>query len=148
MSNAYSAKNKLWREKLAALVKRLTDEDLAKPAGGPGWTVNGLLGHLAFWDLRAVRLIEHWKSGAVGPAGIDIDIVNESMRPFLNAVAHHEIRRLSVDAAESIDAVIDGLDAGFLARIEDVGKPVHLDRSSHRTHHMSQIERVLQDRAP
>ncbi len=143
MNNLYSAKNKMWREKLVALVKRLSDTDLAKPAGGPGWTVNGLLAHMAFYDLRAVRLIEHWKSNAVADSPLDINVANDATKPLFNAVAHHEIRQIAIQAAEAIDAAIDALDPGFLARIEETGKPVRLDRAAHRVHHLSQIESAL-----
>jgi len=143
MSNAYSAQNRMWRERLQATLERLADADLARPAGGPGWTVNGLLGHLAFYDLRALRLLEHWKSHAVGPSPLDIDISNDAMKPLLNAVAHHEIRRLVVEAADAIDAAIDALDPGFLARVETEGKPVRLNRAAHREHHLRQIEGAL-----
>ncbi len=143
MSNAYSAQNKAWRERLAATVTRLTDADLAAPAGGPGWTVNGLLAHLAFYDLRAVRLIELWKTSSVGPSPLDIDISNDAMKPLFNAIAHHEIRRLVMDAAEAIDAAIDALDPDFLVRIEAEGKPVRLNRAAHREHHLAQIEAAV-----
>ncbi len=143
MKNAYSEQNRVWREKLVALVKRLSDSDLGKPAGGPGWTVNGLLAHLAFFDLRAVRIIEHWKSHAVADSPLDIDVVNDATKPLFNAVAHHEIRQVAIQAAEAVDAAIDALDPGFLARIEEVGKPVRLNRAAHREHHLAQIESAL-----
>ena len=143
MSNAYSTENHAWRERLTATLKRLADQDLARPAGGPGWTVNGLLAHLAFYDLRAARLIEHWKSHAIEPSPLDIDISNDAMKPLLNAVAHHEIRRLVMEAAEAVDTAIEALDPGFLARIEAEGKPVRLNRAAHREHHLQQIEAAL-----
>ncbi|HET6452093.1 MAG TPA: maleylpyruvate isomerase N-terminal domain-containing protein [Spirochaetia bacterium] len=143
MSNAYSADNRAWRERLASTVKGITDADLGKPAGGPGWTVNGLLAHLAFYDLRAARLIEQWKAGAIGPSALDIDVSNDAMKSLFNAVAHHEIRRLVLEAAEAIDGAIDSLDPGFLSRIEAEGKPVRLNRAAHREHHLRQIESAL-----
>jgi hypothetical protein len=142
MSNVYSDQNRKWRERLAATLERLTDADLAKLAGGPGWTINGLLAHLAFYDFRAARILEQWKSNSIGPSPLDIDISNDAMKPLFNAVAHHEIRRLVREAAGAIDAAIDSLDPGFLARIEAEGKPVRLNRAAHREHHLQQIESV------
>lgn len=143
MSNAFSARNALGREKLAALVSRLSDSDLDRPAGGPGWTVGGLLAHMAFYDFRAVALLERWKTNAIGPSPLDVDVVNDSMKPLFNAVTHHEIRRLAVEAAEAVDAAIEALDPGFLARVESEGTPVRLDRTTHREHHLAQIEKAL-----
>lgn len=143
MTKAYSTQNRAWRDRLAATLKRMSDTDLATPAGGPGWTVNGILPHLAFYDLRAVRLIEYWKTNAIGPSGLKIDICNDAMKPLFNAVAHHEIRRLVMEAADAIDAAIDALDPDFLSRIETDGKPVKLNRAAHREHHLQQIESAL-----
>ena len=39
------------RERLRALVARLTDDDLRRPVTDL-WTVADMLGHLAFWDAR------------------------------------------------------------------------------------------------
>jgi hypothetical protein len=61
MGNAYTEHNALWPQKLIALTKRLRGADMARAAGGPGWTVAGLLGHLTFYDQRALVLLAKWK---------------------------------------------------------------------------------------
>jgi hypothetical protein len=143
VSNTYSEQNAAWRGKLVALVKRLSDKDMERPAGGPGWTVTGLLGHLAFYDQRAVVLLSKWKKDGISPSPNDVDIINDAMRPLLNAVAPRDMKRLALEAAEAIDAAIDALEPGFLSRIEAEGKPVRLNRAAHREHHMEQIEKAL-----
>jgi hypothetical protein len=143
MSNAYSAQNAAWREKLIAITARLSDKDLGRSAGGPGWTVGGLLGHLAFYDIRASVLLDRWKKDGISPSPNDVDIVNDATKPFLNAVAPSEMKRLVVQAATAIDAAIEALDPGFLAKIEADGKPVRLNRAAHREHHLEQIEKAL-----
>ena len=45
------------RTRLQALLTRLSDADLARPLPA-GWTVAGVLGHLAFWDQRILVLLE------------------------------------------------------------------------------------------
>ncbi|MGA2379540.1 MAG: hypothetical protein ABSG85_09545 [Spirochaetia bacterium] len=143
MSNTYSAQNAVWREKLISLTKRLSDKDLGRDAGGSGWTVGGLLGHMAFYDLRSVALLERWKKAGIVPSPLDIDIVNDAARPLLNAVAPGEMKRLVVDAAMAVDAAIDALEPDFLSRIETEGKPFRLNRAGHREHHLEQIEKAL-----
>jgi uncharacterized damage-inducible protein DinB len=143
MSNAYSAQNAAWRERLVALTKRLSEKDMAKPAGGAGWTVTGLLGHMAFYDQRALALLSKWKKDGISPSALDVDIVNDAARPLFNAVAPRMMKRLVVEAAEAIDAAIDALDPQFLSRIESEGKPVRLNRAAHREHHLDQIEKAL-----
>jgi hypothetical protein len=142
MSNTYSADNAAWRKKLETIVARLSDRDLARPVNH-GWTVGGLLAHMAFYDCRAVVLLERWKTNAMGPSPLDIDVVNDAMKPLCNAVAPAELRRLVMEAARGVDAAIDALDPGFLARIETDGKPVRLNRALHREHHLEQIEKAL-----
>jgi hypothetical protein len=143
MSNAYTTRNTAWREKLAALTKRLGDADMARPAGGTGWTIGGLLAHLAFWDQRAVVLLSKWKTQNMAPSAIDVDVVNEAMRPLCNAIPPRAVASMAVSCAAAVDRAIDELDAAFLARIEAEGTPVRLDRSAHREHHVAQIEKAL-----
>src|SRR3989442_2623295 len=57
---SYVAQNNAQRERLRALVARLKDEDLRRPLPA-GWTVAGVLAHLAFWDQRILVLIERWE---------------------------------------------------------------------------------------
>jgi len=143
MHNAYTDNNTAWRENLVALAKRLGDADMARAAGGPGWTIGGLLAHLAFWDQRAVVLLSKWKTQAMAPSAIDVDVVNEAMRPLCNAIPPRTVVSMAVTYAAAVDRAIDELDAAFLARIEAEGKPVRLDRGAHREHHMAQIEKAL-----
>lgn len=144
MRNAYTEPNREWRETLTDLARGLSQADVARPAGGPGWTVGGLLGHLAFWDRRALVLLERWKKDGISESPMDVDVVNDTMKPFLNALTHREVVRLCVDSAAAIDAAIDGLDPALLAKVEAEGKPVKLNRGVHRQHHIEQIRKALQ----
>jgi hypothetical protein len=53
-----TTRNDAERARLAALIARLTDEDLIRPLPSGEWTVADTLGHLAFYDRRAQVLIE------------------------------------------------------------------------------------------
>jgi hypothetical protein len=143
MGNEYTAANAAWRDNIFALTERLSDEDIARVAGGPSWTVGVALCHLAFWDHRASVLLKKWKAGGIADSPNDIDVVNDSMLPFLKAIPPAEVRRLVREAAEGIDAEIDSLAPDFLARVESDGRPVRLDRSKHREHHAAQIEKAM-----
>jgi|WetSurMetagenome_2_1015567.scaffolds.fasta_scaffold468884_1 hypothetical protein len=143
MSNEYTAANAAWREKLFMLMGRLSDTDMVRMAGGPGWTVGVALCHLAFWDHRASVLLKRWKAGGIADSPNDIDVVNDSILPFLKAIPPAEVRRLVREAAEGIDAEIDSLAPNFLVRVESDGKPVKLDRGKHREHHVAQIGKAL-----
>ncbi len=142
MSSAYSQRNKAELEHLRKVVDRLTDEQIARPAGGDGWTVGALLGHIAFWDQRAVVLMERWKAGGVGTPAGDVDVLNDAVKPFLLALPPRDAARLALETAQAIDREIDSLDATMLAGIEANGQP-RLDRASHRAHHLEQIEKTI-----
>jgi len=142
MRSAYSQRNNAELEHLRKVVDRLTDEQMARPAGGDGWTVGALLGHIAFWDQRAIVLMERWKAGGVGTAAGDVDVINDSVKPFLLALPPRDAARLALEAAQAIDREIDSLDAKMLAGIEANGQP-RLDRASHRAHHLEQIEKAI-----
>src|SRR5258705_7820528 len=43
------------RERLRALVERLSDDELTTPVN-KYWTVSGVLGHVAYWDIRVLVL--------------------------------------------------------------------------------------------
>ena len=124
MSNVYSARNAAEREKLEKLVARLTDEQMGRAAGGPGWTVGALLGHLTFWDQRALALLKKWRKQGIGPSGMDIDVVNDATRPLLVAVPPRKAAELFITAARAIDEAIDSLAAGALAGARGVPVPM------------------------
>jgi hypothetical protein len=143
MSNAYTEQNRVWRDALARIAEKLSDADAARPAGGHGWTVAGLLGHIAFWDQRALVLLKKWKAQGISPTSVDVDVVNDAMKPIVCALPAGVISRLVLECARAIDAEIDSLDPAFLARVEAEGKPVRLNRADHRQHHIEQIGKAL-----
>jgi uncharacterized protein (TIGR03083 family) len=143
MGNAYSQPNTDGRDHLARVVARLKPSDFSRPAGGPGWTVAGLLAHLAFYDNRARLLLAKWKKDGVAASANDVDVMNESMRPMFNLIPADAASRLVTETAAAIDKEIDSLSPDFLARVEKDGPAVKLNRSLHRAHHLAQIEKAL-----
>lgn len=142
MSNAYTQNNIAEREHLIALLNRLTDAQLRLPLEA-GWTVSGVLGHLAFWDQRALTLLRLWKQQGIGPSPIDTDLVNEAMRLHCEAIPPRAAADLAIACAAAIDREIESLDPAFLADVEARGTTVRLDRSTHRRNHLEEIERVV-----
>ena len=143
MTNQYAQPNSVERAHLEKVIGRLAPSDYGRPAGGPAWTVGGLLAHLAFWDNRALVLLAKWKKEDIGPSMIDTDLFNESMRPLCNTVPANVIARMAVETAAAIDKGIDTLSPEMLANVESDGKPVRLNRGLHRIHHLAQIEKAL-----
>ncbi len=111
---AYVAENEVERKRLASLVARLSDQDLARPMPG-GWTVASVLGHVAFWDQRIIALIEEWRKAGVGtpPKDVDesqVDWINDATKPLLLAVAAPARR-----GADAEHRGVDGSDGGRAA---------------------------------
>ena len=94
---SYIEANAKGRERLWALVSELTDEELALQVGD-GWTIAAMLAHLAFWDYRVLVLIMRWKKVGIGPSPIDIDGVNDAMKPLCLAIPPREAARLLIFA--------------------------------------------------
>jgi hypothetical protein len=143
MSNQYTQPNAAERAHLEKVITRLSLSDYGRAAGGPGWTIGGLLAHLTFWDNRARVLLAKWKKDGIGPSLIDTDLFNESMRPLCNAVPAAVIAKMAVETAAAIDQEVDSLSPDFLAKVEREGTPVRLNRGLHRAHHLAQVEKAL-----
>ncbi len=100
--------NTAGRERLRSLVSRLTDEELALPAGD-GWTIASILAHLAFWDFRVFELIQRWKRAGVGRSPIDMDNINDAMKPLCLAIPVRQAALLAIQAAEMVDDALEHL---------------------------------------
>src|SRR5262245_10102478 len=141
------AKNDAERKRLRALVDRLTDAELAHPMPA-GWTVAGVLGHLAFWDQRIVALVDRWRqagaSAALQPVNsADIDWVNDAAKPLLLGLPPRRAAELAVAIADAADGKIESLPDAFVSANAAAGNPVNLVRAEHRREHLDEIEAAL-----
>ena len=147
VDRSYVARNDTQRRRLRALVDRLSDDDLRRPLAA-GWTVAGTLAHLAFWDQRALVLIEAWKGKgtAAVPRDFDddmVDWINDAAKPLCLALAPREAARLAVAVAEEADRAVAGLPDEMLAAATAGRTGVYVLRAEHRQEHLDEIERVL-----
>lgn len=148
VDRSYIAENKTQLPRLQALIAGRSDAELARPLSA-GWTVAGVLGHLAFWDQRALVLLEQWeKTGVVPPANNeeDVDWINDAAKPMLLAVAPRRAAELAVSIAQAADAKVAGLSDDLVARNAAAGTPVNLVRATRRHEHLDEIEGVLKAR--
>ena len=143
MSRSVIEENAQQRERLRTLLTRLSNQDLARPLYGD-WTVAGVLAHMAFWDLRALVLMRRWKqTGVKEPSAVDVDAINDAMRPLLLAIPPRQAAQMALEAATAIDREIEGLRPDSTAEIESQALPFRLDRAKHRLEHLDQIEAAL-----
>ncbi len=129
-------------ERLQALVSRLTDNDLSRPMDA-GWTAAAALAHLAFWDARAILLIEKWKREGIGPSPADLDIINDAARDLCLAIPPRAAAELAVKKSLEINRLIENLTPEMAEQIQAVGTAVHLTRFEHKRMHLEEIEGLI-----
>jgi hypothetical protein len=144
---SYTPLNAAQRQRLRALVDRLSEEDLRRPLPA-GWTVAAVLGHLAFWDQRILVLLERWDRGGPGaePGQInraDVDWINDSAKALCLALPPRIAAQLALATAEAVDRKLEALSDERLAANAAAGSPVNLLRAQHRREHLDEIERAL-----
>jgi len=143
---SYVAENRAQLERLRALVDKLSDRELAGPMDA-GWTVAGVLAHLAFWDQRIVVLVDRWADGrGTPPPAYDqaaVDWINDAGKPLCLALPPRVAARMAVDAAIAADERVVGLSEAQLAAIAPGGHPINPLRAEHRREHLDEIERTL-----
>ena len=115
------------RERLRALVNRMTDKYLERRIDGD-WTVAALLAHLAFWDYRALVLLNRWNRVGIGPSLIDVDGVNDAALPLCLAIPPRVAANLALAAAEAIDHALECATPEMIAQIEALGGKFRLRR--------------------
>ncbi len=142
---SYNERNRRERERMRAIVERVSDEDLLRPANDY-WTVAAVLLHIGFWDARNRWLTDKVRSGAPFTASDvepdDVTWINDSMRPFLHAIPPREAARLALRLAEEADAGVASLppERTWPADPTSLVNPV---RAEHRAEHLDEIEAAL-----
>lgn len=146
VDRTYIAQNDAERGRLRGLVSRLSDTDLAR-ATPAGWTVAGVLVHLAFWDQRILALLAQWEQSPSKPPRTlneaDTDWINDASKPFLLALAPRQAAELAVTTAEIVDGKVAALPDDLVARNAAAGSPLNLLRAEHRAEHLREIEHLF-----
>jgi DinB family protein len=145
VDRSFVSQNDAERARLEKLIGRLTDADLQRPMPA-GWTVAGVLAHLAFWDQRAFLLLERWqKDGVTPPANqaADTDWINDAAKPMFLAMPPRRAAELAVAIAVATDRKVASLSDDLVQRNAQAGTPVSLVRAAHRREHLDEIERAL-----
>ena len=144
---SYIDANTRERERLRALVDGLEDDALTAQVN-EYWTVAGVLGHIAYWDIRVLVLAEKidrgepWSPGDAEPEG---DWLNDTTRPLIHAIAPREAAQLALRIAEQTDALVAALPLNRMWP-GDPDSPINASRWEHRAEHLDEIEAALRAR--
>jgi uncharacterized damage-inducible protein DinB len=141
---AYVDENRLQRERLKALVAKLSDDDLRREVGA-GWTVAATLAHIAFWDQRVLKLLHRFERQGVGPSPqpADVDAINDAAKALCLALPPHAAVQLAVSTAEELDRELERLSDDMLAQLIAADNPIKLSRAEHREYHLDEIEQLI-----
>jgi len=140
---SYIAENTAQRARLNALAARLTDEDLLRPLAHE-WTVAAALVHLAFWDRSRWGTLRRWvEDGEFPTQGASPDPINDAVYALSQAIPPRAALKLALDAAETVDSLVEQLTPDQVAALEQAGLGRMVNRSLHRREHLDQIERAL-----
>ena len=133
--------NRASTNRMRGLVAQLTDQELFKPVG-QDWTVAITLAHLAFWDRRAMHILDLTEqNGKLVRPEIDISL-NDFVTPLLAAIPPRVAARLAVEAAEALDKRLESFPEDLLQKVYDHGKHTVV-RSLHRNMHLDDIDASL-----
>ncbi len=145
MERSYAADNARELARLRALVSKLSDQELGSMVN-EYWTVAGVLGHMAFWDGRALFLAgKLQRDGAFTPSDNEpesVDWINDSTRPLIHAIPPRQAAEVALRIAEETDELIASLSPEIVATIDD-NSPLNLVRAHHRGEHLDEIEAAL-----
>jgi len=134
--------------RMRAIVERLGDDELSRPVN-ESWTVAGVLGHIAFWDGRALALADKLVRGEpYTPSDKepeDVDWINDASRPLIHAIEPRTAADLALRIAEETDRRLADLPPDLAARAWPLSddSPLNLSRADHRGEHLEEIEASL-----
>jgi uncharacterized damage-inducible protein DinB len=145
---SYVEANTRARERMRAVIERLDDDALMSPVN-ESWTVAGVLGHIAYWDIRVLVLaekIDHGEPWAPADAEPDSDWLNDSTRPLIHAIRPRDAAEFALRIAEQTDARVAELPLDRMSP-QDPTSPIYAGRWEHRSEHLDEIEAALRARA-
>jgi hypothetical protein len=138
---AFFRQNRESTQRMRDLLARLDDDGLRHTVG-KDWTVAAALAHLAFWDRRAIVIIEQaQREGDVAYAELN-GLINDILLPFLLAIPPRDAARIAVETAEEIDALLERCPPDLQEKLYAANERF-IRRSLHRMLHLDEIDAEL-----
>jgi hypothetical protein len=148
VDRSFVAPNARELERMRALVSRLSDRQLGEMVN-EHWSVAGVLGHIAFWDGRALYLAGKLQRGeplrAPENEPDDVHWINDSSRPLIHAIAPRALAELALSIAVETDELVASLSDELLAGLYETS-PLNPVRADHRGEHLDEIEAAIRPR--
>lgn len=141
MARDYIAGNQAAAVRMKSLIDRMSDDDLKREFDW-GWTVAVALAHVAFFDRRVSRLLERWEKDGYGESPYDAHAINDAMLPAWRLIPVRDAAAEAIAAAAEADAAAARVPDVLLKQIQ-AGSVISLNRATHRTMHLDEIEALL-----
>ena len=145
MDRSYVRANGRELQRLRSLVSRMSDRELGAMVN-EYWSVAAVLGHIAFWDGRALFLAGKLQRGdpftASDDESEDVDWINDASRPLIHAIPPRALAELAVSIAEETDELMASLADELVAGLDE-SSPLNPVRANHRGEHLDEIEAAL-----
>lgn len=133
--------NRASTERIRRLVEKLTDRDFLKPVGDH-WTVGIALAHIAFWDRRALFVLDRTeKEGKLVPVEPDL-VVNDLSLPLWGAIPPRTAARIALETADRLDKRLEAYPAALLEVVFQANKRTVI-RALHRNEHLDEVDKAL-----
>ncbi len=146
MDRSFVERNLASRERIRDLAARLSDDELQHRVG-EHWTVAITLAHLAFWDRRALYVLDMTeREGKLFIPEIDI-FVNDLSLPLWAAIPPRQAARLAVEAAEEVDRRLETFPPSLLEQIYTYNQR-WVVRALHRGEHLDEADAALDGLTP
>ncbi len=141
IDRAFIELNRRSTERMKVLAAALSDEEMRHPVG-EHWNVGVVFAHLAFWDRRAMYVLDKTEQeGKVFFPEIDI-VTNDLSLPLWAAIPPREAARIAIENAEKIDRRIETYPPVLLEELY-AQYPRIVDRSRHRNEHLDEADAAL-----
>jgi hypothetical protein len=142
MAFPFIEENAASRERLEALAKRLTDEQLVLSTPF-GWSVGALFAHMAWWDQRVLVLLRRWKVSGVDESPVDTQAINDALNPLCHAMDPRSAIQVCLSSAQETDAELENTSPDLIAQIQASPNHFRFNRALHRDDHIGHIESLI-----
>ena len=141
LDRSYVQLNRAATERIRRLVNSLTDEQLLHPVG-ENWTVAVCLAHLAFWDRKAMHVLEVTRREGK-PFSPEVGtVINDLSLPLWAAIPPREAARLAIETADMCDKQLEACPEEILKLIYD-HRERDVVRALHRNGHLDEVDQAL-----
>ena len=129
--------------RMQQLILGLSEEQLSRPIDN-GWSIAQTLAHLAFWDQRAIHVIETARKDNIVHVPQFDDQLNDILAPILAVIPPAAAARMALKIADTLDGLLEDCPPQLIDQLVAVNSRL-VERSLHRNDHLSQMESVLKD---